>query len=77
MSGASGPQPDGHETTQTGARLDVVPSLVVESGDGWAADGGVVPVMVVAVQEPVKSSRSAGSLIARGGRRPIPRRGCV
>jgi hypothetical protein len=38
--------------------LGVVPSEVADAGDGWAADGGVVAVMVVAV-EPVVSGGCA------------------
>ena len=39
--------------------LAVVPSQVADAGDGWAADGGVVAVMVVAVQEAVKRAGPA------------------
>ena len=41
------------------ARLAVLSCLVVDAGDGWAADGGVVSVMVVAVEEAVKASGAA------------------
>lgn len=36
--------------------LSVVPCQVGDAAGGWAADGGVVSVMVVAVHEPVKRS---------------------
>jgi hypothetical protein len=39
----------------------VVPSREVgDSGDGWTADGGVVAVMVVAVEPAVKGAGAAG-----------------
>ena len=40
--------------------LAVVPCQVGDSAGGWAADGGVVSVMVVAVEEAVKGAGSAG-----------------
>jgi hypothetical protein len=41
----------------SGVRLVVLPSHVVESADGWASDGCVVPVMVVHVEPLVEGSR--------------------
>jgi hypothetical protein len=38
----------------------VLPVEVVDAGDGWAADGGVVSVMVVEVQPAVKCSDAGG-----------------
>ena len=40
--------------------LAVLPSEVGDSADGWATDGGVVAMMVVAVKEPVKGPGSGG-----------------
>ena len=34
--------------------LSVLPNQVVDAADGWAADSGVVPMMVVEVQPDVK-----------------------
>jgi hypothetical protein len=38
----------------------VLPNQVGDSADGWTPDGGVVTVMVVAVEEGVKFSRPSG-----------------
>src|SRR5215204_5743393 len=45
--------------------LGVGPKEVVEAGDGWAADGGVVAVMVVGV-EPVVEGGGAGRVVGPG-----------
>ena len=42
------------------AGLGVVSCQVGDSAGGWAADGGVVSVMVVAVEEAVKSASATG-----------------
>ena len=55
------------------AGLAVVPCQVGDAAGGWAADGGVVSVMVVAVEPAVKGSGAAGVLSSRVGRRPIRR----
>jgi Phage integrase, N-terminal SAM-like domain len=41
-----------------GQPLDVVPGEVADTADGWAADGGVVSVMVVRVEPAGKGTRS-------------------
>jgi len=43
-----------------GPDLAVVPCQVGDSAGGWASDGGVVSVMVVAVEPAVKGSGAAG-----------------
>ena len=43
-----------------GTPLVVVSCQVGDSAGGWAADGGVVSVMVVAVEEAVKSASATG-----------------
>lgn len=50
----------GTDATAARCRLGVVARLVVDAAGGWAADGGVVPVMVVAVEPGVKGAGSAG-----------------
>ena len=47
------------EAKKRGLELDVVPCQVGDSAGGWSTDGGVVTVMVVAVQEAVKGSAAA------------------
>ena len=42
------------------SELGVVPCQVGDSAGGWSSDGGVVSVMVVAVEEPVKGACPAG-----------------
>jgi hypothetical protein len=44
----------------TEVALVVVSGQVVDAAGGWSADGGVVSVMVVAVEEAVKTSGSTG-----------------
>lgn len=52
-------QADGHDFDRERLKaLGVLSGQVVDEADGWAADGGVVSVMVVGVEPAVKTSGS-------------------